>query len=132
MPGYGARPLLALAVGAYDERRLDMIADPFRQKRRRGERLGFDRIDLLQIAIPVQMRINRDEPVKFGREQLGELARGERFAVMEPAILPHKGTIGRHALDGSSTALAQQPRRDEQLPKLVIGEGARAQPRALP
>src|SRR3546814_9539590 len=58
-----------------------MIADPFRQKRRRGERLGFDRIDLLQIAIPVQMRINRDEPVKFGREQLGELARGERFAV---------------------------------------------------
>ena len=75
MPGYGARPLLALAVGAYDERRLDIIADPFRQKRRRGERLGFDRIDLLQIAVPVQMRINRDEPVKFGREQLGELAR---------------------------------------------------------
>src|SRR3546814_13980737 len=99
MPGYGARPLLALAVGAYDERRLDMIADPFRQKRRRGERLGFDRIDLLQIAIPVQMRINRDEPVKFGRKQLGELARGERLAVMGPEILPPLGTRGPHDLD---------------------------------
>src|SRR3546814_5179963 len=83
MPGYGARPLLALAVGAYDERRLDMIADPFRQKRRRGERLGFDRIDLLQIAIPVQMRINRDEPVKFGREQLGELRSEEHTSELQ-------------------------------------------------
>ena len=31
------------------------------------------------------MRINRDEPVKFGGEQLGKLARSECFAVVEPA-----------------------------------------------
>src|SRR3546814_2325765 len=44
----------SLSLSGPMKRRLDMIADPFRQKRRRGERLGFDRIDLLQIAIPVQ------------------------------------------------------------------------------
>src|SRR3546814_20658052 len=34
-------------------------------------------------------------------------------------------------MDGSRTALAQQPRREEQLQKLVIGAGARAHHRGV-
>src|SRR3546814_8787821 len=50
---------------------------------------------------------------------------------METASLANIGKIWRHELDGSRTALAQQPRREEQLQKLVIGAGERAHHRGV-
>src|SRR3546814_18613990 len=92
--GHVRRPLLALGVWTDDERRRHLTGDPVTDRRRRAQGHTGDVVELGQGATPMEMRVDRHQPVDAGRHQPREGARGHRLAGPAPSVLTHLAEVG--------------------------------------
>ena len=84
-----------LAVGADQQRLLQLRGDPVAQQRGARERNGLRRRHrLVQRGDTVQVRVHRDDGVKLLGQPLAQDALAHGFAGPERHVLPHVGQVG--------------------------------------
>src|SRR5574337_739537 len=129
--GHRADPLGALAVRADDQRRCHLAGDPLGDARCGVGHPGLERIRFGQIVVTMQVRIDREQPVERGTQQVGEDPCRNCFAGMKAGVLAHVGQIGRHQPDPHGAQLAHGGRGHQQRHHFRIRPVERADQRRI-
>lgn len=79
-------PIGTLAIRADYKRRYHLVGDPPGDTRGRVDHPAIERIGLGQIVVTMQVRIDREQPVECGTQQLAKDFRGNGFARMEAGL----------------------------------------------
>jgi len=119
--GDGARPLRALAVGPDHDRRADVRPYPARHRGCCSHGDCLELVDLGELAMAVEVRIDGHEPVGEARQQACELGRGDGFSGMKASIRPHVRQIGHDQPDARRTERTRRRRGEGERQELVVG-----------